>query len=149
MFKNQNQLMNALYCLAKLRYKNQYGNGYIDEAMEQLVKEPKLSYVVASKNLWNLYALDHFNKVAVDCFTRVIVDTKPELIKPIDIASAMRAYAHFQHLDYDCMEMLLKIAISRTREFNLQTLAVTLNSFAELDITNETLLQISKQYLLE
>ena len=94
-FKNQNQLTNALYCLAKLRYKNKYGNGYIDAAMEQLVKEPKLSYVVASKNLWNLYALDHFNKVAVDCFTRVIVDTKPELIKPIDIASAMRAYAHF------------------------------------------------------
>ena len=45
--------------------------------------------------------------------------------------------------------MLLKSTINRTREFNLQTLAVTLNSFAELDITNETLLQISKQYLLE
>ena len=81
--------------MAKLRYTHRFGTKYIDAAMEQLVKEPKLSFVVASKNLWNLYALDHFNKVAVDCFTRVILDTKQEMIKPIDIASAMRAYAHF------------------------------------------------------
>ena len=33
-FKNQNQLTNALYCLAKLRYKHKYGTEYIDAAME-------------------------------------------------------------------------------------------------------------------
>ena len=113
-----------------------------------MVKEPQLSYVIACKNLWNLYALDHFNKVAMDCFTQVILSTKPELIKPIDVASALRSYAHFQHLNYDCIEVLLKISINRATDFNMQTLAVTVNSLAELDITNPTLLQITKQILL-
>ena len=60
----------------------------------------------------------------------------------------VRSYAHFQHLNYDCIEVLLKISINRATDFNMQTLAVTVNSLAELDITNPTLLQITKQILL-
>ena len=85
----------------------------------------------------------------MDCFTQVILSTKPELIQPIDVASALRSYAHFQHLDYDCIEVLLKISINRATDFNMQTLAVTVNALAELDITNPTLLQITKQILLK
>ena len=44
--------------------------------------------------------------------------------------------------------MLLKQSIRRADKFNLQTLAVVLNAFAELEIANPTLLTIAKQTLL-
>jgi len=52
-------------------------------------------------------------------------------------------------MDYDCIEVLLKQSIKRADNFSMQTLAVILNSFAELDISNATLLTISKQILLQ
>jgi len=51
-------------------------------------------------------------------------------------------------LDYDCLEVLLKESIRRADGFTLQTLAVVLNSFAELEIANPTLFTIAKQCIL-
>ena len=51
-------------------------------------------------------------------------------------------------MDYDCLEVLLKQSIHRADQFSLQTLAVVLNSFAELEVSNPTLLAISKQTIL-
>ena len=144
MFKKPNHITNVLYCIAKLQYKSKNGKQYIDKAIELLVKEPQLSYTVACRNLWNLFALDHESKVGMDCFTQALLNTKPELIKPIDVASAMRSFAHFQYVNYDCIEVLLKITIRNTQDFKMQTLAVTINSLADLDITNPTLLLITK-----
>lgn len=51
-------------------------------------------------------------------------------------------------MDYDCLEVLLKQSIRRADSFSLQSLAVVLNAFAELEIVNPTLLTISKQTIL-
>ena len=51
-------------------------------------------------------------------------------------------------MDYDSLEVLLKQSIRRAENFPMQTLAVILNSFSELDISNPTLLSISQQILL-
>jgi len=44
--------------------------------------------------------------------------------------------------------MLLKQSIRTAAQMKLRSLAVIVNSFAELDVTNPTLLQITKETLL-
>jgi hypothetical protein len=46
------------------------------------------------------------------------------------------------------MEFLLKLSIQRADTMKLLTLATVINSFAELEITNPTLLSITKEILL-
>ena len=60
----------------------------------------------------------------------------------------MRAFAHFQYVNFDCLEILLKQSIRSASEMKLRSLAVVVNSFAELDVTNPTLLTITKEILL-
>jgi len=69
---------------------------------------------------------------------------EPDKLHDLDIANAVRSFAHFEHVDYDCLEVLLKQTIRRADQLNMQTLAVILNSFADMDISNPTLLAISK-----
>lgn len=103
---------------------------------------------MACRNLWNLYAFDYYDKQALERFSQVIIEAKPDQLNELDIADAVRSFAHFKHMDYDVLEVLLKQSIRRADTFKLQTLSVILNSFAELDIQNPTLLAISKQILL-
>jgi len=78
----------------------------------------------------------------------VILTSQADKLHDLDIANAVRCFAHFQQMNYDCLEVLLKQSIKRAENFNMQTLAVILNSFAELDIHNPTLLSIAQQIIL-
>ena len=60
-----------------------------------MLKEPKLKAYTACRNLWNLYALDYYDKPAMDRFSRVILETKPDQLHDLDIANAVRSFAHF------------------------------------------------------
>ena len=82
-------------------------------------------------------------------FSKVILDTEPSKLHDLDIANAVRAFSHFNYIDYDCLEVCLKQSIRRADKLPMQTLAVILNSFAEMEVSNPTLLEISKQVLLQ
>jgi hypothetical protein len=113
------------------------------------VAHPKLDQYLASRNLWNLYALDHFSEKALVRFSQAFVDSDHKRINQLDIANAIRSFAHFKYLNYDCVELLLKQSIEKVTDFNLQTLAVVVNSFSELNVANPTLLGITKAIILE
>jgi hypothetical protein len=51
-------------------------------------------------------------------------------------------------VNYDCLELLLKQTIRGASEMKLRSLAVIVNSFAELDVVNPTLLGITREILL-
>ena len=72
------------------------------------MKEPGLNSYTASRNLWNMYAFDYYDKPVLERFSQVIRDTQSDNLNDLDIANAMRSFAHFQHMDYDCLEVLLK-----------------------------------------
>jgi len=113
------------------------------------VVHPKLDQYLASRNLWNLYALNHFSEKALIRFSKAFVDSNHDRINQLDIANAIRSFAHFKYLNYDCVELLLKQSIEKVTDFNLQTLAVVVNSFSELNVANPTLLGITKAIILE
>jgi hypothetical protein len=69
-------------------------------------------------------------------------------LNELEIANALVAFAHFQFIDFDCQEFLLKASIQRASEMKLLTLAVVVNAFAELEIINPTLLSITREILL-
>ena len=137
-----------LYALGKLKYEHK-DTQWINVALDQILKEPKIDTYTACRNLWNLYALDHKNEVAVQKFSEVIVAADASKLNELDIANSLRAFAHFQHVDLDCIEVLLKQTIRRAQEFKLQSLAVIANSLADLDVANPTFLEITKQILLK
>ena len=118
-------------------------------ALSVILKEPKITSYTAARNLWNLFAIDYFDKQAMERFSQVLLDCEPEKLHHLDIANALRSFAHFHYLDYDCLEVLIKETIKRAEKFEMQTLAVILNSLAALDISNPTLLTICKHILLQ
>ncbi len=142
---NINQLTNVLYILAK--FKCQSGD-YIDFAIQRFAKEPKLEVRIACRNLWNLFALDHKSEAGLKLFADVIQKGDSSKLNELDLANSLRAFAHFQYVNFDCLEMLLKQSIRSASEMKLKSLAVVVNSFAELDVTNPTLLTITKEILL-
>ncbi len=139
-------LTNALWVLAKSKFKTT-SNAYIDSAIMQLTKDPELKVVLACRNLWNLYALNHRSEHGLKIFSEIILrDSK--FLNEMDIANSVRAFAHFQYMNYDCLEVLLKLSIRTGNDMKFHSLGVILNSFAELDITNPTLLNITKEIIL-
>ena len=78
--------------MAKLKWRS---GPYLDAAISQLKKEPKLPMKIAARNLWNLFALDHKSEDALIMFTNVYLQAKPEDLNELDIANALRAFAHF------------------------------------------------------
>ena len=147
-FMQTKDITNILYWFAKFKWRSAHGDDYLKVASQILLAEPTITSYTACRNLWNFYAFDYYDKVALERFSKVILDTKADQLNELDIANAVRSFSHFQHMDYDCLEVLLKQTIRRADTFKLQSLAVILQSFAELDISNPTLLTISKQILL-
>jgi hypothetical protein len=146
---NLGQLTNALYFLAKLKYVRPDGSKlFCERAVSDLIKAPQLGYRVACRNLWNFYALDHHSVAVLDKCAASILEAPPNELNQLDVANALRAFAHFDYVHFECLEKLLKISINRTQEFNLMSLAVVVNSFAQLDIVNPTLLAIVKEVIL-
>ena len=45
--------------------------------------------------MWNLYALDYYDKVAMERFSEVLLNSQADKLHDLDIANAVRSYAHF------------------------------------------------------
>jgi len=118
-YTQMNHLTNVLYMMAKFKWRSENGDDYLRTASQIMLAEPTLTSYTACRNLWNFYAFDYHDKVALERFSKVILDTKPDSLNELDIANAVRSFAHFQHMDYDCLEVLLKESIKRADTFKL------------------------------
>ena len=146
-FKNIGMITNLLYSMAKLHYKHS-DDAWIAASIDIILSEPVIDRVTACRNLWNLQALDYRSDVAIKRFCETIVASDGATLGEIDIANALCSLAHFQNVHYDCIVKLIEQSIRRAQDFKLQTLAVIVNSLADLDVANPTLLEIVKQILL-
>jgi hypothetical protein len=75
--------------------------------------------------------------------------TQPDRLNELDVANCVRAFAVFEYLDYDCLELLLRQSIRTATEMKLFSLAVIMHSFAELDIQNPALISITREILTQ
>ena len=131
-----------LYIFAKMKFtsENDPNSEYIDHAIDAILQEPMLPHGLACRNLWNLYALDHYREDALQKLSDIVHQTNPDKLYEIDIAHTLRAFSHFRFKRYECIESLLKTTIRKADLFKVQTLADVIHSLAELEITNPTLL---------
>jgi hypothetical protein len=108
----------------------------LERAIQILLKETDdMIPIHACRNLWNLAELRYYNEAAFKELTGVVMRNQDRL-NDVDVANCVKAFSTFQHLDYDALEMLLKQSIRHATEMKLFSLAVILDSFAELDIRN-------------
>ena len=83
-----------------------------------LRKEPLITVPIICRNLWNFQALNYFNKELFDRFSCVIAANCDKL-NELDVANAMSSFAHFEYLNYDCMEGLIKTIIKDATTYKL------------------------------
>ena len=93
-FSRSNTLTNLLYALGKSQYKH-IDNKYLTVALDQILQEPKIDIYLCSRNLWNLYALDFKHEEALQKFSECIIAADGDKLNEVDIANALRAFAHF------------------------------------------------------
>ena len=108
---------------------------YLDSAVKILLKETDMHPIHACRNLWNFSELRYYNESALKELTGVVMRNQDRL-NDVDVANCVKAFSTFQYLDYDALEMLLKQSIRHATEMKLFSLAVILDSFAEMDIRN-------------
>lgn len=96
--------------------------------------------------MWNFVALEYKSEKALKFFTQYILE-RPDLLNELDVANCLTAYAHFEYLDYDILEILLKQAIRTAAEMKIFSLSTINYAFSRMDITNATLIDITKQIL--
>lgn len=94
-FTKANAVTNVLYAMGKLGYKPKENEMWLVTSIDQILKEPKLDTYLACRNLWNLYALDTKHEVAMQKFAECIFASDVSKMKELDIANAIRAFAHF------------------------------------------------------
>lgn len=94
-----------LYVLAKFKYtpttvetgKDKTSkNPFMEKVAAMLKAELVLPVDLACRNLWNFYALNHYDGELFDQFGALIVKNHDKLSE-IDIANALRAFAYFKH----------------------------------------------------
>ena len=90
-----NHLTHLMYIFAKYKWKSPISEDYIQIALHRVIQEPGLNSYLATRNLWNLYAFDYYDEVALNRFSLVLRETKPEKLSELDIADALRSFAHF------------------------------------------------------
>jgi hypothetical protein len=60
-----------------------------------------------------LQALDHKNESALKLFSDVIMAADVSKINEVDVANSMSAFAHFNYVNFDSIEKLLKQTIKQ------------------------------------
>ncbi len=77
-------------------------------AIERLAKEPKLEPQIAFRNLWNLFTLDHKTEAGLKLFADVIWNSDSSKLNELVLANSLHAFALFEYVKFECLEMLLK-----------------------------------------
>ena len=84
-----------MYWFGKFKWRSTIDNDYIQVALATILKEPALTPYIVTRNMWNLYALDYYDKVAMERFSEVILQSDADKLHDLDIANAVRSFAHF------------------------------------------------------
>lgn len=101
---NAQSLTNLLYVLSKFKYTPMTGsvqgepNAFMTKCAGLLKAEPSLPVELACRNLWHFYSLNHYDPALLDSFGTIIVKNHDKLSE-VDIANAVRAFAHFKHVE--------------------------------------------------
>lgn len=94
----------------------------LKKSVEALKSELTLSSDLACRNLWNLQALNYYDKAAFDLFSEIIVKNHTKLSE-IDVANALSSLAHFKHVGTEaavsCLESLIKVTIRHAKEYRM------------------------------
>ena len=149
--KNPNaaSITNLLYLLAKFNFEPK--EEFMKKCTDLLKAEPALTVGFASRNLWNLYALNYYDKKLFDKFGSIIVKDFKDM-REVDVANALCAFAHFKHMDTEIaaetLESLIKISIRNIMNYKTQSIAVITNALADLEVKNTTIFSIVKSELL-
>ena len=94
-YRQVNHLTNILYWFGKFKFRSAGDNVYIQKAMDIILSEPALTPYIATRNMWNLYALDYYDKVTMERFSEVIIQSEADKMHDLDISNAVRSFAHF------------------------------------------------------
>lgn len=65
-----------------------------------------------------------------------------------DVSNTVRAFAEFDHVQFEPIESIMKMTIKHCQDWKLQSLAVIANSLSKLEIKNITVFTILKAHLL-
>lgn len=113
--------------IAKFKFKANNTN-YLTQAIKIMLRQEDLQVTWVCRNLWNLYTLDFKSVEALDRFTEIILKSADQLGER-DIANSVKAFAHFDYFNYDCLELLLKWSIKNAAKMRPFSLAVTVDAF--------------------
>ena len=148
-------ITNILYVLAKFKYNQSVSaesnierTQLLAKSAEVFKKELVLPTQMVCRNLWNFYALMHFDKELFDKFAQIIAKSSDSL-NELDVANALRSFAQFKYMNFDALEGLIKTTIQNASTYNIKSLAVISNSLAILEIQNTTVFKIIKNVILK
>jgi hypothetical protein len=150
--RNVKAITNILYVMARSSklYKpwtNPDNKEFMNRCSEILVAEPALTAVMASRNLWNYYMIQHKDEKLFDKLSKVLV-ANSDLITGVDVSNALNCFAETKYVNLPVLETLIKVSIRNIESYNLFTLGNILLSLAKLDIRNNTVFAIAKTHIL-
>lgn len=68
--------------------------------------------------MWNLQALNYFDKELFDKFS-AIVAVNYDKLNELDVANALSSFAFFDYLNYDCLEGIIRTVIRDAKTYKL------------------------------
>jgi hypothetical protein len=93
------------------------------------MNEPVLSQQAACRNFWNYYAMDYKSKELLNCLSKYIVEGHQNLLED-EIVQVFKAFAHFNYINLEARDALLKTTIRNSQEFQFSSLADICQSLA-------------------
>lgn len=76
-----------------------------------------------------------------------------EALNDKDVSNALQSLAHFEHLDYEVMSLMITHTIENCEPgkkfYSMQSLALVCNSLSRLGVKNQVLFDKVKEYLLQ
>jgi hypothetical protein len=67
----------------------------------------------------------------------------------LDLATALRTFAHFEYKNHDCLDLLMRKSVKQASEMGMRSLAVVVSSFAQLDKADPVLMTITREAILK
>ena len=111
------------------------------------MNEPMLSQQTACRNFWNLYAMSYKDKDLLNCLSQFLINGHQNLLED-DIVKVFKAFAHFDYLNLEARDALLKTTIRNSQNYSFASLAEICQSLTRLGFENQTLLKIIKNSIV-
>jgi hypothetical protein len=104
------------------------------------LENPVISQQIATKMLWNLYALNYNSKDMLGHFSKSIVKNHQNLSEN-EIVNCVKTFGHFKFLD-DSRDALVKMTIKKSQFFTFKSLGEICENLGNFGPESGTLLKI-------